>query len=342
VPEAPEKEEMPSTAGSDLDREVAEWVLSVGGSLVVDTAPDNPSKSVATEDDLPKEAFTVRQVILHGTAAQEQLVRLMRLQHLSHLELRTNVSDATLDAIASASRTASATTLSLRYLLFSGTQVTDAGLKHLSAMTSLRDVHIITGAERITDAGVDHLSKLPNLTALRVDESKITGTDVSKWPNLTQLTLYDSPFADAGLANLKGLRDLWLLSLDKTQITDGGLQHLEGLNNLRHLSLVGTNVSDEAVDVLQSLKSVKTLNLTGTKITAEGIQAIKTALPDCKVVCEGAMPSTAGGQMDREVAEWVLGVGGFVLVHCFEPRRDVQASTVDGLVRYVEDLGGTL
>ena len=40
-------------------------------------------------------------------------------------------------------------------------------------------------------------------------------------------------------------------------------------------------------DVLKSLTHLEELDLTGTKITAEGIEAIRKALPNCKVVWEG-------------------------------------------------------
>jgi len=334
------KEQIPATAGGDLDREVAEWVLSVGG-LVTVALETKGDVSVSKPDHLPDEAFIVRLISLYGEPAKplpsEQFTKLLHLKHLSYLNLghNPNVSDATLKTIQSHASTTTVTDKWLTQLLLDSTKVTDSGLKHLSTLPNVTQVSL--SYVKITDAGLKHLTTMPKLvslnlggtlvadaeiglfanrplTSLSLSGSRITDATlecVSKWPDLrglrvtsTQVTddgiqnLHDvttleelkighTRITDAGIAHLRNLKNLQILCIDRLEVTDAGLGHLEGLKNLRNLNLASTNVSNDAVDVLKSLTHLEELDLTGTKITAEGIEAIRKALPNCKVVWEG-------------------------------------------------------
>ena len=57
---------------------------------------------------------------------------------------------------------------------------------------------------------------------------------------------------DAALVHLRGLKDLYDLSVSKSGVTDAGLVHLKGLTNLRILRLDGTKVTDAGVKKLQA------------------------------------------------------------------------------------------
>jgi hypothetical protein len=56
---------------------------------------------------------------------------------------------------------------------------------------------------------------------------------------------------DAGLQNLKGLRQLRVLMFNHTQITDSGLEYLKGFGYLRKLWFIDTQVTDEGVKKLR-------------------------------------------------------------------------------------------
>ena len=83
------------------------------------------------------------------------------------------------------------------------TQLTDAGLMHLTEMTRLQNLSL--EGTTITDAGLVHLKGLTNLKKLWLEETKVS---------------------DAGLVHLKEMTSLEMLWLHGTQITDAGIAEL--------------------------------------------------------------------------------------------------------------------
>ncbi len=59
------------------------------------------------------------------------------------------------------------------------------------------------------------------------------------------------PVTDAGLEQLKGLRQLQWLDLERTKVTDGSLECLSGLTQLQRLDLCDTQVTEAGVEKLQ-------------------------------------------------------------------------------------------
>jgi Leucine-rich repeat (LRR) protein len=108
------------------------------------------------------------------------------------------------------------------------TQITDAGLEHLSKLTHLKYLFLPGG--QITNAGLGHIERLTQLKCLDLWNTKIT---------------------DVGIEHLKVLRQLVDLDLGRTQITDAGLNSLTDLHELQTLNLQQTKVSDEGVKRLQ-------------------------------------------------------------------------------------------
>ena len=76
------------------------------------------------------------------------------------------------------------------------TQITDAGLVHLSGLTSLTTLYL--SDTQVTDAGLKHLKNMASLNTLFLNNTQIT---------------------DAGLAHLTDLASLSILSLRDTQVT---------------------------------------------------------------------------------------------------------------------------
>jgi hypothetical protein len=122
----------------------------------------------------------------------------------------------------------------LEDLDLSGTDVTDAGLVHISDLTSLRKLNVGAGLMKpsnLTDAGLEQLKNLHQLEQLVLSGAKIT---------------------DDGLAQLAPLKNLQRLYLFQTRITDAGLEHLEGLQNLEILRVGRTAVTQEAAEEFQA------------------------------------------------------------------------------------------
>ena len=99
-----------------------------------------------------------------------------------------------------------------------------------------------------------------------------------------QINLRGTMITDAGLAHLSKLTGLERLHLERTNLTNAGLAHVKGLEQLAYLNLYATPaISDGCVDHLKHLTGLRKLFLWQTKVTDAGEEAIKAALPDCKI-----------------------------------------------------------
>jgi len=97
--------------------------------------------------------------------------------------------------------------------------------------------------------------------------------------NLRVLNLRRTQVTDPGLAHLKGLTKLFTLDLSRTQVTDAGLKHLAGMTGLRELYLQGTQVSDAGLKHLAGMTGLRELHLQGTLVSDAGVRELLRALP---------------------------------------------------------------
>jgi WD40 repeat protein/tetratricopeptide (TPR) repeat protein len=114
---------------------------------------------------------------------------------------------------------------------------------------------VSTAHARMTDEDLALLANMPSLESLylvgvpsKPVEHRITDQGLSvltDMPGLRVLYLNDSPFSDAALVQIGGIRQLRRLSLHGTRITDAGLAHLKMLDKLEFLALTNTRTSDE-------------------------------------------------------------------------------------------------
>lgn len=91
----------------------------------------------------------------------------------------------------------------VRWVDLARTQVTDAGLGHLSGMKNITRLHLEN--TKITDAGLVHLAGLTNLE---------------------YLNLYGTQVTDAGIAKLSGLKNLKKIFLWQSKVSESGAQKL--------------------------------------------------------------------------------------------------------------------
>ncbi|QDU44664.1 Leucine Rich repeats (2 copies) [Symmachiella dynata] len=85
-----------------------------------------------------------------------------------------------------------------------GTQVSDAGLKHLQGLTKLYVLSL--GTTHVSDVELEHFRELTNLYDLRLSNTQVS---------------------DAGLEHLQGLTNLEVLDLDNTRVTQAGIDKLQ-------------------------------------------------------------------------------------------------------------------
>ena len=73
------------------------------------------------------------------------------------------------------------------------------------------------------------------------------------------------------------------VNLAGTGVTDAGLKELKDLKQLTTLYLNMTGVTDAGLKELKDLKQLTSLILTATKVTDDGVADLQKALPGCKI-----------------------------------------------------------
>lgn len=193
----------------------------------------------------------------------------------------------------------------LEELDLSFTQISDAGMVHLSGLRNLKSLslpdrisndalrHIenLTNLEtlhlpfRMENDNLDFLRRLTNLRELRLGRG-LSENSLSELQNLKELRKIEGlpmDLTDEGLENLKELVNLENLNLDERKITDDGLRHLSDLSELEFLNLSRTDIGDDGVMSLSRLTKLKDIYLYGTRVTNEGVARLQQALPNCKI-----------------------------------------------------------
>ncbi len=172
-----------------------------------------------------------------------QLAHVARLAELEDLSIAAyNVTDTGMKYL-------SALTNLKQLSLIEAEQVTDAGISHLSTLTWL-EVLSISGALQVRDAGMVHLRPLRRLKKLNLAGTRVTDEGLMHLARLTvleELDLWGTDVTGAGLAHLTGLPRLRLLNLPESSVTSADLVHISRLTSLESLYLWKTEVSDEGL-----------------------------------------------------------------------------------------------
>jgi Leucine-rich repeat (LRR) protein len=278
----------PGPADSSPDRRAAEWMLSVGGKVIIRVA--DKEQEVEAAKHLPAGDFQLITAFTYGNdkVTDAGLAHFEGLAHLTALSVEEchKVTDAGLEHLKGLT---SLTSLRLR-----STQVTDAGLRHLKGLTNLKELTLpFTG---VSGAGFVHLKDLPNLTYLELwGCGNVTGEGLKSIKALQSVNLVDTPIGDAELEHLGAMTNLTgVLDLDRTRVGDAGLAHLRGLSGLKGLGLSGTRVTDAGLTRLRVLRNLQGVNLDGTRVSDAGLADLK-ALPNLStVVLSGTRITDAG------------------------------------------------
>jgi Leucine-rich repeat (LRR) protein len=109
---------------------------------------------------------------------------------------------------------------------------------------------------------LSHIGHLPQLECLTIDGKRIT---------------------DAGVRNLSSLKNLRYLDLYATGLSDLGLDYLVTLDHLEELHIGGTLVTESGVKKLTKLMCLRKLFLPDGMSDSKAAQALRNALPECKV-----------------------------------------------------------
>ncbi len=169
----------------------------------------------------------------------------------------------------------SGTTVVFRH---SGVLIEDQQLENLAFLYHLKMVDL-GGCPHITDQGVALLARFEGLRELHLSRFS------NRWERNNKD--YVGPeLTDAGLASLKGLKLLEILSLDGTDVTDAGIESLAGMSRLEVLDLSRTQISDACLETLKGMKNLRFIRLDETRVTCKRAQSLQAALPDARIMLE--------------------------------------------------------
>lgn len=200
----------------------------------------------------------------------EQLKQLAEFKQLQWLRVSSSeeVTDAGLKTLSALKQ--------LRSLSLEGTQVTDTGLRELSAFKQLRSLELRRMG--VTNKGLKELSTLKQLQSLYLESEGITDAGLKELSALKELQTLDltcSKVTDVGIKELVAFKHLKRLSLWNTQVTNVGLKELSTLKELQSLELSSSyEITDVGLKELSALKQLQTLNLSRTRITDVGMKEV--------------------------------------------------------------------
>jgi hypothetical protein len=272
------REAAPPAARSP-ERRAAEYVLSIGGWVWVN-GEDGEIKAIA---DLPREPFRLTSIDLSGNAevSDAGLAAFQGCRSLTSIDLNeTPVGDAGMIYFKECRN--------LEELYLHSTHTSDAGMAAFQDCKHL--THIDLSHTQVGDVGLAYLKRCRHLVQLYAERTDVADESLALFKDCTRLTALDlgsTGVSDAGLANFKDCKDLDLVRLYDTKVTDAGLAWLKDCKNLTRLYASSTQVSDKGLAQLHDRKKLTEVHLHRTKVTAAGIDALKKALPRCKIGWDG-------------------------------------------------------
>ena len=151
------------------------------------------------------------------------------------------------------------------------------GLVHIQGLVSLRSLSLNGNRNYDIDRYLAHVAKLSQLESLDLQNTWLGDAGLANlkgMKNLKKLQLRSMPttgrITDAGMAHLKNLKSLQYLKLPSQGITDSGFSHLAQMDSLSSVE-VTRNMTDKTLAKLAGMKSLKSLNIYSKKITEAGM-----------------------------------------------------------------------
>lgn len=222
------------------ERDIAEWVVSLGGTVHFIPFGETTEYFVRPGDPLETRPFVVTGISgFPAGQAHHFNNNLKRVADLRYLR-RLTVNDAELPpgGFAHLGRLVTLNELTLR-----GIVINDEDLNELQPLVNLTRL-MIDHDVYLTDTGFKYFEAFKNLTALEILSD----------PNKCRVT-------DQGIASLTSLRNLATLNVRETNMSDVGLRQLQKLTNLKQLIVTKTRVSPAGIQEFK--RAVPACILTG-------------------------------------------------------------------------------
>ncbi|OYW29808.1 MAG: hypothetical protein B7Z47_04400 [Chthoniobacter sp. 12-60-6] len=180
-----------------------------------------------------------------------------------------------------------------------GMQLTDAGCKHFAAFQKLKSLAFFHPAFRskdFTGSGLTQLKTLPKLERLTFAGSTAGDVAMEAIGQLTQLKefrTWHTAQTQAGNANLVKLANLTGLRIGQrlpewgkdspVSFDESTMVTIAQIKTLESLELTEARLSAKMIPQLQALPKLTKLKIETVDISAADVEAIKAALPRCKV-----------------------------------------------------------
>lgn len=187
----------------------------------------------------------------------------------------------------------------LERLSSDGIQLTDDGYKHFAAFKKLKSLsffHPAFRSEKFTGSGLVHLKALPGLERLTFAGSTAGDAALEAIGQLTQLKefrTWHTAQTQAGNAHLLKLVNLTGLRIGQrlpewgkdspVSFDESTMATIAQIKTLESLELTEARLTAKISAQLKALPKLTKLKIETVDITEADVEAIKTALPDCKV-----------------------------------------------------------
>lgn len=273
------------------ERETAEWVLSVGGSLSVIDLLTGEDRFIA-KDDLDKiSSLSITAIILSTNEAirEQDFARLVDLPNLRSLDIHDiDLSDSFIDHVSQLR--------DLKELNIRGMTLSDDAWSKIGKLQDLKKLVLYmchgSGAPGtgIGPRGVECLATLDGLESLSFGPAR--GDIVKHLADMHQLHdvfLFGCSALDVDFAVLEGHPSLRGLHLENCPTTGAVFNTLSTIPNLEGVVFRCGPVTPEQVLALKSNSSMKRLMLTLPSINSEHVEAVAeiTQLTDVSLVYTG-------------------------------------------------------
>ncbi|WP_425616548.1 hypothetical protein NA78x_000196 [Anatilimnocola sp. NA78] len=162
--------------------------------------------------------------------------------------------------------------------------IDDTQLQQLAELSSLRE--LLLDKSNVTDAGVAHLTKLGKLEHLKLRGARITDAGFQQLctiESLQRLNLPQADLTDAGLAAITNLKQLELLRLGSPKVTDAGVAHIAQAQTIRWLHLIDIPLGDASLKSIAELPHLESLYLDGAKMSDAAYDEFFKAKPKLHV-----------------------------------------------------------
>ena len=255
---------------------VAEWMLRMGGSIVL----EGQRKPITDLADLPAADFRIHAlnftgITMYAASLQDELRRLPALPHLKELYINGRLwYDQPAPRVQATISLFNEATALEKFVMSKPVQTyipfNDPALKGLTSLKNLKEVRI--HQTRSSGMSLAAVSADAPRSELRGDVQRHRhGEPEGKDDAAARCICAARRSPTRAFRICPDLTNLVELDLSDVKMTDVGLSYLSGLTKLRRLNLQSANVTDAGIDVLKNMPELEELSLYRTKVSNAGL-----------------------------------------------------------------------